>query len=71
MTHEELLKLVNPDWDEYVDNSKFSNAIRAIVARHFPDGDCSDPGCEPKHLWCNCGYEYPCAVIKDIEREMK
>jgi hypothetical protein len=81
MTHDELLAKVYPAWDEYVDNSKFRNALRAVVELHKPEPiatPCPDgrSGCAVMH-WsdkkaCSCGFwNYPCPTIQAIEKELK
>lgn len=69
MTHDELLAKINPDWDEYVDNSKFREALRAVVelARKLQDDD-------PFHEdagW-NAGYNHAMyEVIQAIQEQLK
>lgn len=69
MTHDELIKRINGfTWHQQ--EYRAWNVIDELLKRHFPSGDCSDPECNPKHLWCNCGFEYPCEDIKIIQEEM-
>ena len=79
MTHDELLAKINPDWDEYVDNSKFRNALRAVVELHKPwtavEGDQYFWGFRiqlGKQVCPVCGLpSYPCPTIQAIEKELK
>lgn len=70
MTHDELLTAIK-GYEWHQQDYRAWSIVSAIVERHFPSGDCSDPECNPKCAWCNCGFEYPCADIQIVDEHLK
>lgn len=82
MTHDKLLAKINPDWDEYVDNSKFREALRTAVELHKPFDEASSfcKGCTkiaPRNERDGASFtgdvfvKYPCPTIQAIEEQLK
>ena len=72
MTHDELLARIKQysDWAEVAFDTSPTNALRAVVKRHYPfEFHLGDVISEIQCAECN--KKYPCNTIIDIEKELK
>jgi len=71
MTHEELLAKIDHMWNDDFDYvaSCHTNALRAVVELHKPDGGICNH-CEEGFIMGSIPVVYPCPTIQAIEKEL-